>query len=318
MKNLLNEKYNKYLPSKKFRYSIVGFLIIMLLFFGISSLFSNKNHFFAKNEKSGLQNTSSNLTINNLLSKDTDGDTVMDWEEALWGTDINKKATFDGTPDAEYIKTKRKALGLPTENGTTGNGQTETDKFAQQFFASIMAMKQSGEVDQNTINNVSATLGQEIVKPNMLDQYTEQNVKLVTSTATSNMKEYYKKAGGLYEQYKKQGIGDELNIVANITASSSEQVSSEATDKLSQISSAYKEYAKSMTEMSVPENLAPYHLKIINSANNTGIAVENMIKIKEDPIVGISGLSQYQKYSADLIASVHELETFLSNNGIIS
>jgi hypothetical protein len=36
-----------------------------------------------------------------------------------------------------------------------------------------------------------------------------------------------------------------------------------------------------------------------------------MTKITKDPIVGLSGLSQYQKYSDDLVKAVSDLETFL-------
>ena len=54
-----------------------------------------------------------------------------------------------------------------------------------------------------------------------------------------------------------------------------------------------------------------YHLHIANSSNNTGISVSNMAKITSDPVVGLSGLSQYQKYSDDLVKAVTDLETFL-------
>ena len=64
-------------------------------------------------------------------------------------------------------------------------------------------------------------------------------------------------------------------------------------------------------QMSVPQSLADYHLRIANSANNTGISVSNMEKIVNDPIIGLSGLSQYQKYSDDLVKAVTDLETFL-------
>ena len=64
--------------------------------------------------------------------------------------------------------------------------------------------------------------------------------------------------------------------------------------------------------MSVPQSLADYHLRIANSANDTGISVLNMGKVANDPIVGLSGLSQYQKYSDNLVKAVTDLETFLA------
>ena len=96
-----------YLPSKKFIYSIVILVTIGILFFVVSSLLSKKNHFSAANS-SQLQ--ASNMTINDLLQKDSDGDGVADWQEALWGTDPNKKQTFDGISDSEYISKKKADL----------------------------------------------------------------------------------------------------------------------------------------------------------------------------------------------------------------
>ena len=45
-----------------------------------------------------------------IIVVDTDGDGIADWEEALWGTDKNKKITFNDTPDATYIENKKKEL----------------------------------------------------------------------------------------------------------------------------------------------------------------------------------------------------------------
>jgi hypothetical protein len=42
-----------------------------------------------------------------------------------------------------------------------------------------------------------------------------------------------------------------------------------------------------------------------------------MAKVVDDPIVGLSGLSQYQKYSNALISAVGNLKAILYNNGVI-
>lgn len=318
MKRLIDEKYLKYLPSKKFTYLIIGVIVLGLIFFIISSIFFGKNSYIALNKNAKLQNEK--ITLNNLLQKDTDGDGVMDWEEALWGTDPNKEITFDGVKDSDYIKQKRADLKLSNESEltTSGEGLTETDKFAQQFFASLSAMKQSGQIDQTAINNVSASLGQNIVDPNLIDKYNEKDINLDENDGVDVQENYYISAKNLFESYKEKGIGDELEIVSTITSSGATGNDPESANKLATIADAYQEYAQEMIKVSVPGSLTQYHIRIVNNANNTGIAVRNMIKVMDDPIVGLSGLSQYQKYSDDLISSVGDLEMILSNNGIMT
>ena len=117
---------------------------------------------------------------------------------------------------------------------------------------------------------------------------------------------------------KKEGLGDELEIVSMIVGTEKIEDAQDSVNKLTNIANAYQGFAQKMVELEVPESLVQYHIQIINNANNTGISVRNMIKIIDDPIVGLSGLSQYQKYSDDLITSVDDLEKMLSNNGIIT
>jgi len=317
MKKIIDEKYKKYLPSKRFTYLMVGIIILGLVFFIVSGIFFGKNSYIALNKQAKLQNEK--ITIDNLLQKDSDSDGVMDWEEALWGTDPNNKTTFNGMSDSDYIKQKRADLKVSDESELAQNGEnlTETDKFAQQFFASLSAMKQNGQIDQTTINNVSTSLGQNIVDPNLVDTYTEKDITLSENDGVSEQNTYYTNAKKLFETYKKEGLGSELEIVSEIVSSGKVENEQDAIDKLTNIANAYQKFAQKMLELKVPESLAQYHIRIINSANNTGISVRNMIKIIDDPIVGLSGLSQYQKYSDDFITSVGDLEKILSNNGII-
>ncbi len=297
------EKYSKYIPSKKFAIiAIVCIAVIvgLFIFFRISS----SEKFTAKNTNSLA---TSKLTLNELMQKDSDGDGVLDWEEALWGTDKNKPATFNGVPDATYIENKKKELKI--EDSVNQQNLTETDKFAREFFSAFTAMKDSGQVDSNTINNFSSALGQKIVNPTLVDNYTQNDVLVNNDNSDNNKKSYYAEIKKLFKSYQSSGIGDELDIVSNnLTTNSTGVASDDQSGKLNEIADAYQEFAKKAMGMSVPDSLAKYHLQIVNSANNTGISVRNMAKITTDPIVGLSGLSQYQKYSDDLVGAVAGLE----------
>src|SRR3989338_1342777 len=308
---MLSEKYSKYLPSKKF-ILILSVIIVLAVVIFVIFFMSSSGENFITGDKSDSALKIENQTIVDLIQNDSDGDGIADWEEALWGTDKNKKITFNDMPDATYIENKKKELKI--ESSINETKLTETEKFAREFFSSYSAMKSSGQIDSDTINSFSNALGQKIVNPSLIDRYKETDIKTSTLDDLATKQKYYQDMQNLFKSYQSVGLGDELDIISKGLASNSASGTTDNTDqysRLSIIANAYQDFAKKIMEMSVPSSLAQYHLQIANSSNNTGISVANMEKIIDDPIVGLSGLSQYQKYSDDLVKAVADLETAL-------
>lgn len=304
MKGNIKEKYYKYLPSKKFR-KVIIFVLIALFIVSIFLFATKKESFLSK--KSSTLIKAEGQTLDSLLRNDSDRDGIVDWEEALWGTDKNKKSTF-GIPDMEYIQKKKDELKIEQEEND--KTMSETDKFAREFFAAYSAMNSSG-FDENTINNFSNALGAEVGNPELPNMYTDADLKTTNTNNEQEFLTYYKKIQDLFSNYQeKYSLGDELEIVSDglITYSSEENTSNVQYQSLYKIGEGYKDFAYEATKINVPKNIAPYHLQIINSAHNTGLSVLNMTKVINDPVVGVSGLAQYQKYSKDLTTAVENLE----------
>ncbi|MCX6751250.1 MAG: thrombospondin type 3 repeat-containing protein [Candidatus Nomurabacteria bacterium] len=311
---MIPEKYQKYLPSKKFVIITSVIIVLVVLIFVIFFMPSSGENFGITGNKQALPVVIGNPTLPDLIQRDTDGDGVPDWEEALWGTDPHKKITFNDTPDATYIANKKKELKIEGNVTADTTKLTETEKFAREFFTSYSAMKSSGQIDKNAINDFSSALGQNITNPTLVDRYTETDVKINAVDNPASKQKYYFEVKALFKKYQSAGLGSELDLVSQALASNSADGTSGNTsqyDKLPAIASAYQNFAQKVMGLSVPQSLAIYHLRIANSSNNTGISVSNMGKIAADPIVGLSGLSQYQKYSDDLVKAVADLEAFL-------
>ena len=308
------EKYQKYLPSKKFAIITSVIIVLAVLIFIIFFMPSSGENFSITGNKNNTALKVENPTLPDLIQRDTDGDGVPDWEEALWGTDPHKKITFNDTPDATYIENKKKELKIEGNVIADATKLTETEKFAREFFTSYSAMKSSGQIDQNTINDFSSALGQNIIDPTLVDRYTETDAKINSIDNPASKQKYYWGVKALFKKYQSAGLGNELDLVSQALASNSADGTSSNTsqyDKLPAIASAYQNFAQKVMGLSVPQSLVTYHLRIANSANNVGISVSGMGKIAADPIVGLSGLSQYQKYSDDLVKAVADLENFL-------
>ncbi len=308
----MKEKYSKYLPTKKFLIILSVLVVLGVIIFVIFFMSSGGEIFSTTNKKNLVPLKVANQSVTDLIQKDSDGDGIPDWEEDLWGTDKNKKITFNNTPDATYIENRKKELNIDESVTANDKNLTETDKFAREFFVSYSAMKSSGQVDKNAINSFSSALGEKVANPNLLDRYTASDIKLDNNDTAVSRQAYYNTIKKIFKTYQTAGIGDELDIISNkITLDSANNPNSSA--KLIAIANAYQDFAKKIiTDVKVPEGLADYHLRIANSSNNTGISVSNMEKVMDDPVVGLSGISQYQKYSNDLVAAVGDLETALT------
>lgn len=297
-------KIKPYLPSERFQKIVFSLIILVILGFGVFYFFS-KDEKFSRNDDLEINKK----TIYEIIGTDTDGDGIEDWEENLWRTDKNKKYTFEGLSDAEYIENKKKALNL-TENNENEK-ITETETFAREFFTAYLALKGSEDVTSTDISSFSEALGQKIANPQIENLYTKNQIKLTEIDNQENQNDYYQDVSSLFNKYKDSGLGDELEIISKGLLSYQNEGKVETYNELLLIGEAYQEFAKKSLEISVPESLAEMHLNIINNANNTGISVINMSKVIEDPIVGLSGLSSYQKYSDELVKTVEALENFL-------
>ena len=302
----------QYLPSKKFTIIvsiILGILLISWLIAGlISSQKTNSNLIDISDTQNGNK-----ATIQDLVQKDSDGDKIPDWEEALWGTDPNNKTTHEGITDADWINKQKKELAIKSgidAEVTPIEDMTETEKFSKEFFATISALRQSGNLDQGTVSNISNLLGDQITDVVLPDNYRVTDLKKTYDVSSDSQAKYYNSIKEIFSKYVELGLGDELN---NVDTESIEVNVSE----LSKISETYLNFSLDALALSIPSNLSQIGLAILNSAYNTGIAVKNLAKMEQDPLVGLIGLSQYQKYSELFIRSSEDLRTYLINSDII-
>lgn len=304
---------HKYLPSKKF--TIIALISIAILTIILATL----NYVSKKKENRTLievildENLAESTTLNNLIQKDADGDTIPDWEEALWGTNPADKTTNDDTPDKDWISQRKKELAEEnkgSENIEEGNVLGETDKFAREFFATLTALKQSGSLNESAVSNISNVLGDKIKDSALPETYSIVDISKTYDVTTGTQEAYYNAIKDLFYKYSADGLGSEFDAIDTSTGE---------TDifELERIGEAYQAFSNEVKELSVPTNLTQIGLSIINSAYNTGSAVKNLSKMTEDPIVGLIGLSQYQKYSEEFIKSSEELRTYLLDSGII-
>ena len=308
---------NKYLPSKKF-------IVITLIIIGAVGIpLAAINYYFSKKNNKGLvanmasimagKDIDQNITLNNLVQKDSDGDGLFDWEEALWGTNPNNKYTNEGITDGEFIAQKKKELVASEDGQTETQGEenlNETEKFSREFLATVTALKQTGNLNEGAISNIANVVGEKVGNSNLPNNYRVTDLNKTYDVTKESQANFYNTIGDIYSKYREKGLGTELENVDTATGQTD-------TTELLRIGQAYQDFSNEMANLSVPNNLVPNTLDILNGSYNTGLAIKNLAQMADNPLVGLIGLTQYQKWSEQFITASEDLRTYLINGNII-
>ncbi|MEI6280760.1 MAG: hypothetical protein WCP17_02040 [bacterium] len=295
-----------YLKYKRFIWIAFAVLFLVVLFL-IKTGFTLKNteNYQASNEQNGLAYSAK--TIEELATKDTDGDTVPDWEEKLWGTDPNKTETTAGTPDSVAIERLRADQIIKT--GTTGNSQnggviTQTDQFSRDLFTTIAAASQDGQpLDQTTADKISNSLADHIQNSPPKKVYTLLDIKILNDDSTQAVTKYQSTLGTTYKKYA-------IYVsVYDILAESikNDDININVLNKLDPIIKNMNAIVTEMLSMKVPQSLSALHLEVINDFQKVSENITDIKAVNTDAILTMSAVSQYQKNDDQLAISIANL-----------
>ena len=169
-------------------------------------------------------------------NKDSDGDGLKDWEEALYGTNPQKADTDgDGTPDGEEIRLGRDPLKkgpndkLQQPTVAAGQGTTDqtqdTGNLTYNLTKSILESGVLGAIDQNG-NLTSTDFIQNIKLPDGIDPNAiltsaatarSSNVSVKNANTPDDVRKYFNEVAAAYEKnlVPRQGRGDIL-VIADV------------------------------------------------------------------------------------------------------
>ncbi|MBK5215243.1 MAG: hypothetical protein JJE53_00315 [Candidatus Pacebacteria bacterium] len=285
--------FKNYLPSKKFITIVLFILVIILLFFTIKGAIT----FFS--DKDGSKDKPIELTIETLLQEDGNKNGISDWEERIWGLD-----PFENGPEnKEFILAKKKTLeqnGIITISDDS-KAITENDLLSRQFFATIMSLQQTGQLDDEAINSISSSIGQTIKPTNIPDVYTRDMLNIQKDSDESDT-EYFFAFIGLLEKYQDSDLGSELTLVSQGIVDQDPQALYAART----VATAYRLFGRELISIPVPSSAALSHMSLSNNYEKVAQSVEGLTQIITDPIIGMRALLNYKKYT-DAIGSDFEI-----------
>ena len=263
-------------------------LLVLLFFIKTKSQWTNEG-------VAGAGLVSGDEILGDVLSKDTDKDGILDWEEGLWGTDPTKKDTNDdGVSDKEEIgRMKAERIANAESNGeisyTDEENLTQTDKFARELFSTVAALNQSGEIDDNTVAQITDSLATQIQNPVQRKIFTMADLKVTGDSSQVSLETYANAVVGLYQRYPVTG-----NVVDVLNQLSETEDNTQILSQLSPGINQMKNFVDGMTKVNAPAVIASSHLEVINSLQ---VLIENMEDIQlfdTDSLATLGALSQYE------------------------
>jgi len=250
--------------------------------------------------------------LSDLVSKDSDGDGVPDWEEALWGTDPYKKDTSgDGIPDNIEIENKKKDLresGVELSAPDVDISQlNETERFSREFFTTFMALRESGNLSPEAIANLSVSLAKTISDPKEeIDFFALKDLQINTDPAYTP-KAYALAVKTAASKFAGQKLGSEMEILAKGITEESEAAMAE----LSSIGESYGKLALELKSVPVPPELSEDHLVLVNSALGMSKTVQNLSQVLVNPLGAMPSLSEYAIFNTRFIEIADKIDELL-------
>lgn len=281
----------EYLPSKIFMIRIAIILVIIATFFGISKIYK-----YFKNKSN--DEVPVKVLVKDIVQKDSNNNAIPDWEEFLWGLNPEK----DGQGNKEIIMQKKQALAEKDNSLFSGESKTkENEVLSKEFFSIIMSLLQSGNLDQNSMAEISKIIGEKIESAPTPDIYTKSMLTIRNNEGSDIA--YFEKFQKLTDKYTDADIGSELTIIAQGLLKNDPQ----ALYATKTIALAYRSFGAELIKIPVPEYFSAGHLSLANDYEKTAQSIEELVQILDNPMVGMRGVINYKKYSDAIISDLKNI-----------
>jgi len=255
-----------------------------------------------------------------IVAKDTDGDGLKDWEEALWKTNPNNPdSDEDGTTDGEEVRAdrdptkpaprdEREKQRIEQGAETSAGHGALTDVLIERALVAYTLSGQDG--NQEILKRLDASLMEEIEKNVVLALPTYRIEDfIIVGNSSEEVEEYKNKLMKIGLKYSAKHSKKELVIVDDALKSGNR----DDIPLLDNLSYDYQNMAQEFSKMKVPEAIAQQHLALTNAYDATANAVENMGLVLTDPITTLIGILQYKQYAYSASTAIYEIKKYTDN-----
>ena len=289
-------------PSRQFikRGSIaIGIIAVILI---VQSAWFRK--LFHKNPPSVVVHNTT--TVGDIVTKDTNGNGIADWEERLWGLDPAVLYT-NGVSNKQIIEEKKKSLGATDADATPSN---ETDALARQLFIITSALGQNETIDDAALESAAAKLGATLNLGQVSNRYSAKDIQTVQTT-TASLEAYYTTMSKKAATYQTNSADIDVVISALETGDTTR------VPELLTTAAEYRKIARDLVAVPVPVGVSSYHLGIVNGFAGVADSFTYLQELDDNATNALVGIAIYQKYNKDLSTALINMRDYLTRYGIL-
>lgn len=287
---------------------IAGLALLLALALGAQSLASRGGVALSASRGPIVEQKS----VRDIITTDTDGDGISDWEEYLWGTDPRKKdSDQDGILDGIEVAALRANAASSTAPGAPADTETNTDRLAREFFATVAALQADGKLNEATMGSLSEALASRLAAlPASGKRYAASELSVIPHSPAAKSR-FRQAFGALGRTYAGKGLGNELALL-------NEALGREDTALLGSIRSYRNEYealARDLMALPAPEPATAAVVAAANGSLGMAEALRHFELAFEDAAVALSAFVRYVESSSSLEASLIKIGEYLRNEG---
>ncbi len=257
--------------------------------------------------------------------KDTDGDGLLNWEENLWNTDPNNPDTDkDGTKDGEEVKLGRNPLiagpndkldGVTSDTKkaaakTVLEDKSVTGEIGRELFANYMHAKTSGAT-------IDANLQQQIITQTFANKNFDISYKTFSNSdvivnSVNDLRVYGNSLGLAFYTGRTDNPVSEIEILnSSLTKNDKEGIA-----KLDPIIKSYSAIIDSLKLVSVPKDLVPFHVSLLNSTAKVLGDIQAFRNIFTDPLIGLKAVQNYYPDLQAFQKSIADISDIFGKNNV--
>ncbi len=267
------------------------------------------------------------------INDDADGDGLLNWQEALWGTDPNNKDTDgDGTPDGEEVANNRD----PKKAGPNDKMINVTDSKDQRVITSLKNLDDPNNLTSRIVKN-ALTAGALLKSSNASEEqitssiqngitseannalkpkvYDEASLKINNSSSVAELKTYGNSiARVIMYMYDQISANGDLKILTEYTTKKDVSVLKKFDIKIKRLKEV-KNYL--LTEVVIPKKSIAVHLFFLNKLDNYITILEGLSDTENDPILGLVSLNNYKDSDPTFLSSIQKYSEFFDKENTI-
>ena len=251
-----------------------------------------------------------------IATRDSDGDGLPDWEEALYGTSSSVTDTFslgmtDGAAVAKGLIVPRAIADISLATSSPAlprDGSlpppppegTLTAAFAKNFFLLYLSAKQAkggadlsesemAAISRETLSSLSSSL-------TAAPSFKSAKDLTVSGSGADALEAFAVSAEAVLLKNKSSAVKSEILYLQDAVQNND----TEALSSIASIAKAYREGAVGLSVLPVPEELAEEHLALINALMRVSEIASDFTRVNTDVLATILALHQYPQAVSSL------------------